>query len=457
MNLRPYQITALSQIRAEYIKGNKKLLLHCATGSGKTVIFCELLKSVHKKGKHALMVVRGRKLVDQASVRLFRENVDHGVMMANHWNYRPHCKIQICSIDTMRARKLKPKAELVIVDEAHHAVSDSYIEFLNQYDCFILGVTATPYSDKPLSHCANKIIKPISIQELIDLNFLVDARYFVPHVPDLKGVGINSGTKDYNQKQLSVKMGKLVGDLITHWKDFAKGRPTLCFAVSIMHSKKIVEEFNNQGISAVHCDASSTDEERNLAVEKLKNGEIYIVSNVGIFCTGVDIPFLSCILLARPTRSRILHIQQIGRGTRISKDKSDFIVLDHAGNVPRHGVITDELDGWLDGKTKIPPVINVKICRECFMAYTGTNCPNCGAVNKKPRKFETVDGELKELVHLTFDEQVKKFIQDKKLEAKNRNYKRGWVYYQLIDMYGEEIANEFMPKNMVPHWMRENC
>ena len=117
--LRDYQEKSINSIRSEFSLSKKRVLLVLPTGSGKTVIFCHMIKKAFENGKSALVVTRGRKLVDQASKRLFREGVMHGVLMASHWNFKPGHKVQVCSVDTLISRNLKPKADLIIVDEAH--------------------------------------------------------------------------------------------------------------------------------------------------------------------------------------------------------------------------------------------------------------------------------------------------------------------------------------------------
>lgn len=462
-DLRPYQIQALDQIRGHYAKGEKKVLLHLATGGGKTVVFCEILKSSFNKGKKALMIVRGRKLVDQASQRLIREFVPHGVLMANHWNYRPHERVQIASIDTLRSRGLRPDADIIVIDEAHLATSPSYVNFLKQYpDAYMLPVTATPYMDQSLSHCAEHVVFPITAKELIKQGFLVPPRHFCTAVPDTSGVKTDSHTKDFNNKQLAVVMDRkdITGDLIEHYREIAIGKPALCFAVSIDHSKHIVEEFNNAGIPARHCDANSSDEERNQAIKDLKNGTIYILSNVGLFGIGVDLPFLACIIMARPTKSYILYIQQAGRGSRPHAEtgKKNYFVLDHAGNFLRHGNILDEQEANLTLEKKTKKGFAPKICRICFLAFTSTYCPECGPQekDKKPREYMHVDGKLKEITEESFEQKVHNFIKDCKKTAKNKGYKKGWVFYQLVDKYGPEVANKFMPKRNVPDWILNN-
>lgn len=460
--LRTYQQKAIDEIRAKYSKGNKKVLLHLATGAGKTVVFCYILKKMFDTGKSAIMVVKGRKLVDQASQRLVRENVPHGVLMANHWNYRPHERIQVCSIDTLKSRGLKPNADLIVIDEAHLATSPSYIEFLEQYpNTFMLPVTATPYMDKSLAHCAETVVHPVTVKELIEQGFLVAPKYFAPNIIDTSGIKIKNG--DYDSKQLDelVNENTLVGDIVTHYKDIAPGRPALCFAVSIDHSKHIVEEFNKNGIRARHCDANSSDKERNAAIEDLRTGKICVLSNVGIFCIGVDIPFLACIIMARPTKSYNLYIQQAGRGSRIYPEngKKDFIILDHASNVLNHGFITEEKEANIDPKKQKKEkfkIVNPKVCKVCFAVYIKAPCPNCGAIEKNPKEFAHIDGQLTEITDEPIEIKIKRFITEKKKLAKERGYKRGWVYHKIVDEYGEEIANQFMPKRIVPEWVDWN-
>lgn len=220
MQLRPYQQKAIDEIREHFQKGIKKVLLYLSTGGGKTVVFCKVMDSATKRNKKCIMVVRGRKLVSQASKRLTREKIPHGVLMAGHPGYFPSAPIQICSIDTLRARKLYPQADLIIYDEAHFATSPSYMKFIEQYpNAYHLPVTATPFTDKPLSHIAESVVHPITTQELIDQGYLVNAQYFAPSTVDLSKVKVSSTTKDYVTEDLEAVMNTsaITGDIIENW------------------------------------------------------------------------------------------------------------------------------------------------------------------------------------------------------------------------------------------------
>lgn len=461
--LRDYQEIAIEQIRRHWAAGRKRVLLRMPTGGGKTTVFCHAMKAAADNNVENLMVVRGRKLVDQASKTLFRNEVSHGVLMNAHWNANKLSKTQVCSIDTVISRQEFPPGKLVIIDEAHLATSDGFMQFVAKYpDAYFLSVTATPYTDKPLRHLVDAIVHPISMKELMDQGYLTEFRYFAPNEPDLDGVKIVN--KEYQNSELEKRMNTLTGDIVGHWRKLGQNRPTLCFAVNIKHSKHIVDNFIANGIPAQHCDADSTDAEREDAVEKLKTGEIKILSNVGVFCTGVDVPHVSAIIMARPTKSFALFIQQLGRGTRPyyegragstterlykikNSTKPNCIVLDHAGNAARHGQPTNEPEVTLEGKIKSGHKAMAKICKACFIVYAGPSCPECGPKEQDARqvKFEVIDGELKE-IFLALDP-IKEYLIDLERTREFKGYKKFWTYHQLISKFGESAAKPYIPAN----------
>lgn len=468
MKLRAYQNNSINLIRSLYQKGTKRVLLHLATGAGKTLIFCHIMKSAAEKGKKCVMIVRGRELVDQGSARLAREGVSHGVLMAGHWRQDFNNPVQVCSVDTLRSRKIIPDADIVVIDEAHLSGGDSYKWLLEEYQkrgAYILGVTATPHCKDGLRHIADEIVYPISIGELIEQNYLVPPAYYAPLTPDLSAVKIKAG--EYDDKQLFETMNVLVGDLVSNWKRLGENRATICFAVDVMHSKNITKAFNDAGVACAHVDANSTESERKEALSNLESGKIKIISNCGILCTGVDMPYIKCILMARPTKSYNLYIQQAGRGTRLYENKQDFLILDHAGNIERHGFIEKERQAELDPPAKKKKKeIEFKLpatrtCEQCFAVFAGTLtlCPRCGhSQEQKIKELMHVDGEL---VKISSSEQteihVKIFINELKETAKRRGYKKGWVYHRLKEKFGDEIASKYMPKRIVPDWINRGA
>lgn len=458
MALHDYQDLAVREIRGHYARGTRKVLLHLATGGGKTHIFSHILKSAAALGTPSIMVVRGRQLVDQASQRLFKEGVRHGVRMAGHWNKDYSALVQVCSIDTLTSREDYPNARLVVIDEAHNAFGDGYIRLIENYrDAYFLGVTATPYTHKPLSHIADVVVHPIRMRELIERGYLVPPRYFAPSTPDLKGVRKQNG--DYVSSQLENRMNTLTGDIVQNWIKYGEGRPTILFACNIQHSLSLVRAFEQAGIPAEHVEANHSFAQRTATVDRLRAGRIKIISNVGILCTGVDIPFVGCIIMARPTQSYNLYIQQAGRGTRTCPDvgKCDFIILDHAGNILRHGFIDEEPECDLEGSVRERSGPEPHTCKVCYVVFEGSECPECGAPARvrSDRSTELVveDGVLEEIKHLPLAAEITIFVNQVKRIQKLKNYKRGWIWHQVKEKYGEEVANQVCPKRYVPPWI----
>jgi superfamily II DNA or RNA helicase len=473
---RPYQVDALDSIRNHYSRGEKRVLLHLATGAGKTFLFSMMLKKVYERGKYAILVVRGRALVDQASQRLMREEVPHGVIMAGHWNYKPTERIQVCSIDTIHRRKIKLEASMIVIDEAHMAASRSYRELIDMYpDAFFLSVTATPYVKAGLKHLADHVVHPISVEKLMEQGYLVRPRYFsFPTDINLDDVEIDKKTGDYNQVQLGEAVNKsatLCGDIVTHWLKHARGRPTIAFAVNVRHSKAIANRFKDAGIQAEHIDADTPEDERRWVLQGLREGKIKVVSNVGILCTGVDIPEVSALILARPTQSKNLFIQQVGRGSRPYNNKSDFVVLDHATNVMKHGPIEDEEPCQLEGHGKVPKIKgSMTKCPKCFCVFDkkiyGKSCPGiilddngdekpCGfefieivdSVEPTEKSSGVINDTSKILVEITqpkdfFSSRLRQDLDRLITIAIEKNYKPGYVWHKIKDSHGLTKANQ---------------
>lgn len=490
MSLRPYQLDAVSQTKDGFITGFRRVLLWLATGGGKTVVFCHIVKETVQRQRKAIVVVRGRKLVDQASKRLTREGVVHGVLMAGHWNYRPGAPVQVCSIDTLMARSWRPDADVIIIDEAHMAVSDGYKVFLAhpKYEkAYVVAVTATPYTNKPMNHLADFIVHPIEVEELFATGYLTRPRYFAPTSPpkELEDVRVDSKSGDYVTKQLAAVMDKstIMGDIVSSWQKLAEGRPTICFAVNVEHSKHIAEAFNAAGIKAEHCDADTPEAEREEIAKRSERGETKVIVNVGILCTGVDYPWIGCIQMARPTQSFNLFIQCAGRGTRpvyadgfdLETDdgrltaiargpKPNFLILDHAGNVQKHGFINVEPIVDLTKKFERKNGVLMKRCEQCFAIVEQFPCNSplgweIGANGEEietecgwsppsdgrgggPRDILQVDGELKEITGPSPLQryECERFCEEQLDKAIKRKTSPWAAYFKTKEKFGDEAT-----------------
>jgi superfamily II DNA or RNA helicase len=442
VQLRDYQLKTIEEIDRS---GSNRVMVHLSTGSGKSEIFCELLK----RAGQGVLVVRGRQLVENASQRLTKRGIDHGVIMAGHRLYDLEKPIQVCSIDTLVSRKITPVNNLLLIDEAHFAVSESF-RWLAPHYKKIISFTATPYVNKSLAHIADHVVRPITHEDLVRQGYLVRAKYYSPSKVDLRGVKTTGG--DYNLNDLARAYSpKIYGDAVAWYTKLLGGKPAVCFAINKQHAEMICERFNAAGYSARIVTDKTPLAERQKIIEGLESGAVHVVVNVNVFSVGVDIPCLAGVILCRPTQSLNWHIQAIGRGTRLYKDKDHFLVLDHANNVATHGFIEDEVPfnlGDLKNKIKFKKLNDqpaVNICEECFAAFRGKSCSFCGFVKtiKKPL-------ESREVLDSGFQVSVGKGIVNPSLElnkliaiARKRGLKPGWVYFRLKEKFGQKVASGY--------------
>jgi superfamily II DNA or RNA helicase len=213
-----------------------------------------------------------------------------------------------------------------------------------------IGLSATPWA-RGLGEYYDNLIIAATTPELIQAGFLCNFTAFAPSNPDLSNVSITAG--EFDQTELGTAMDKpvLVGDIVATWLKRGGDRPTLCYCVNRDHAKHITERFLEAGVSAEYMDGETPREARASTFRRFKSGETRIICNVGVLTIGVDLD-VRCIIDAKPTRSRILFVQTIGRGLRPAEGKDKLIILDHAGNHLRLGLVTDIGQDYLDDGTE---------------------------------------------------------------------------------------------------------
>jgi superfamily II DNA or RNA helicase len=323
-------------------------------------------------------------------------------------------------------------------------VANSYQLILKRFPkAKVVGLTATPVrtDGRGLGELFDEIVMSLTPAELTELGHLVPCRVFAPSAPDLTGVHTARG--DYDQKELAAATDKpkLIGDIVDHYGRLARGRKAVAFGTSISHSKHIVESFVAAGIVAEHLDGTTPAKQRDATMERFSKGGTMVVSNVGVWTEGVDVPIMSCAILARPTQSTSLYLQMVGRILRPYPEKRDAIVLDHAGATLQHGFVTDDRGWSLDGARKNgrkkdkDDEVTVRICLDCYMAYPATmlKCPGCGFKNAvKERQIETEEGELVEVQPYTI-RKLSRNPQIARLQkiAEGLGYKPGWCFHNM--------------------------
>lgn len=387
--LRPYQVEAIEQIRAAIRTGKRRILLTVPTGGGKTLTAASMIAGALARGKRSQFVAHRKELIDQTVTAFARLGITSvGVVRAGDKRRDSTQPIQVASIQTL-ANRLQPDFDLVFVDEAHRANAASYAKhvFERHQRAIIIGLTATPCrgDGKPLGSMFEELVVGARYSELIAGGFLAAPNaYSTPMLPDLSTVRTTAG--EYNQADLedAVNRGALIGDLYTQWAKHPPAR-TVAFAVSVAHSRAIVERFTAEGVRAEHLDGTTPEDERAAILARLASGATTLVSNVGVLCEGWDLPSCKRLILARPTKSLGLYMQCAGRILR-PHDGEIPIILDHGGNWDRHGAPHQDREWSLDAKPKRIGIAPSRVCPECFghILASARTCPLCGAAQPEP-------------------------------------------------------------------------
>jgi len=420
---RDYQLAGIEVARERIAAGVRALLLVMATGGGKTVVAALVAVGAAKRAKRCLFVGPRREIIAQAFWKLVEAGVpekDLGVIMADgviphaitrepYNAKRPNAPVQVASVQTLANRRMPP-ADVVFIDEAHHATSSTWAGIVEHYranGAVVVGLTATPCraDGQGLTGLFEQLHVIATFRQLAEHPqgpFLVAPRTFTtPHRPDLSKVRITD-TGDYHQNELAAAMdkGDLVGDVVEHYQRLGPGRRAVIFAASVEHSRHLATAFVAAGVRAEHLDGTTDKDERDAILARLKRGETLVVCNYGVLTEGWDEPSVSYVAIARPTKSLSLFLQMAGRGLRPAPGKPDALLVDHAGCVHEHGLPQDDRDWSLDGRVKRKSATPVRTCEKCYAALpSGTmKCPECGHVFpvEERESPEVVEGVLVE-------------------------------------------------------------
>jgi superfamily II DNA or RNA helicase len=440
LNLRPYQQQAINDLRAAFRNGARAPLLVAPTGAGKTVIFSAIAAATAAKGRSGLVLVHRRELVTQASRKLTDAGVAHGIIAAGING--ANASIQVASVQTLirRLQKITKPPDLIIIDEAHHAAAGSWQTIINHWpDVPLIGVTATPcrLDGKGLGNVFDTLIEGPSVQMLTSAGYLSPARiYAPPMVADLSGVKRRAGDYAIDQAADAMIRPTVTGDAIKHYRTLAGDQQAIAFCCNVNHAVSVRDSFAAAGISSELLLGNTSD--RDAVVGKFANGETRILVTVDVVSEGFDIPAAGCAILLRPTQSLGLYLQQVGRVLRPAPGKKHAIILDHVGNVIRHGWPDDVRPWSLEHgapRASGSAAPSVRTCPKCFAAFKpAPACPCCGAqCAALPRELKQVAGELQELKREGIRQRVTERKKARTLPellavAKERGYSPGWAH-----------------------------
>lgn len=436
MQLRPYQQDLKDRTYAAWQQGHRNVLAVAPTGSGKTVIMASIL---HDHVGPAMAIAHRQELVSQISMALSREGIVHNVIAqtklikwliseqiretGQSW-YNCSSQVTVAGVDTLirRHAALKQylnKVTLWITDEAHHISNNNkwYKACEMMPNARGLGVTATPCRadgaglGRHVDGLADVMIEGPTMRSLIDDKFLTEYRIFAPPSDlDLGQVTVSDKTGEFVAPQLkkAVQESHLVGDVVDHYKRIAMGKLGVTFATDVETATEIAAKFNASGVPAEVVSAKTPDSIRTAVLAQFKARKVMQLVNVDLFGEGFDLPAIEVVSMARPTQSYALYVQQFGRALRPMEGNPGkvAIIIDHAGNVVRHG-LPDRERIWTLERSKKPASVNpdddipLRYCVECTQPYERflTECPYCGHVPVPEERStpEQVDGDLTEL------------------------------------------------------------
>lgn len=342
MALRPYQSEAMQAVLREWEGGHLRTLLVLPTGTGKTIVFSKIIEELVKRGERVLVMAHRGELLEQAADKLANATgLGCAVEKAQESCLGSFFRVTVGSVQTlMNPKRLALFSEsyfnTIIVDEAHHCASDSYQRILNYFKgAKVLGVTATP--DRAdmvnLGTVFDSLAFEYTLPKAIREGYLSKIKaQTIPLQLDLRSVGVQAG--DFKTSELGSALDPYLEQIAEEMKHYCQGRKTVVFLPLVKTSQKFTALLNERGIKAVEVNGSSEDRKEILA--DFDAGKYDVLCNSMLLTEGWDCPSVDCIVVLRPTKSRSLYCQMVGRGTRLSPGKTHLLLLDFLWLINKH-------------------------------------------------------------------------------------------------------------------------
>jgi len=434
--LRPDQLTLKNGVYTHWDAGIRNVLAVLPTGGGKSIVFSDIVREKNTIGSVQCVMAHRTELVEQMSLHIARRGVKHRILAPknvirqvinahrkefNGYNFvNPTAICAVGGVDTILARQDElgewcSQVNHWVIDEAHHVLLENkWGKVVGLFpNALGLGVTATPQRADGcgLGVHADGVFDAMvvgpSMRDMITAGSLCDYEIAVPESDFQIDENVApSGDFSKNKMREASKKSHITGDVVKEYISRVNGKRAIVFATDVATSTDMARNFNEAGIKAASVSAKTNGEVRADYIRRFRDGRLQVLVNVDLFGEGFDVPAVEVVIMARPTASLSVYLQQFGRVLRVMEGKPFGLVIDHVSNWKRHG-FPDKPRLWsLDKREKRskkkndPEVIELTACKECSKPYERIfpACPHCGCVpeiNKTgSRSIEQIDGDL---------------------------------------------------------------
>lgn len=438
LTLRPYQTEIVRSVHESWKSGHKRPLVVLPTGSGKTVLAADMAQRVAGHDNTAWFIVHRRELLKQT--------VDTFDMFGI-----PRDRVIVGMVQTIM-RKGYPDPDLIVFDECHHLGARTWRRIVEAYpDSYMTGLTATParLDGKALGDVFDRLVLGPTTTELINQGYLSPYRMIVADVADL--TGLEKRGADYAPESAAERLMEraVYGDVVKAYQQYGNAQ-AIYFCTTIKHSEATAEAFREAGIRAEHFDGNTPSKDRDRLIEQFRAGSIQILCNCELIGEGFDMPACDVVGMLRPTQSLTIYLQQVGRALRPRPGKIATLI-DHVGNIQRHGSPSEPRAWSLEGRVKTGRAVTdegefcIRYCTNCFAAYevTKPRCPVCGSeyVSTTEEIKQIRDVRMRVLEEEQLEREKEWALSKEALEeagsyselctiAKHRGYKTGWAYHR---------------------------
>ena len=341
MELRPYQQEAKDSIFEQWESVDKTLLV-LPTGCGKTIVFAKVAEECVRRGKRVLIMAHRGELLEQASDKIYKTTgLRCAVEKAEETCLGSWFRITVGSVQSLQREKRLSRFpdnyfDAIIIDEAHHCISDGYQKVLKYFsDAKVLGVTATPDRGdmQNLGQYFETLAYEYTLPKAIREGYLSPIKALtIPLKLDLSGVGIQAG--DFKSGEIATALDPYLEQIASEMEKYCKDRKTVVFLPLIKTSQKFRDILNTHGFQAAEVNGNSDD--RAEVLEAFDRGDYNVLCNSMLLTEGWDCPSVDCIIVLRPTKVRSLYSQMVGRGTRLYPGKTHLLLLDFLWHTERH-------------------------------------------------------------------------------------------------------------------------